>query len=986
MSKKIPKGFIAVPRGVEVITKDKEKAVRREFEDSTVYVWKTMSPIANRMNHTFKVAIREKYYSTVGQIFSETPFWRGKLFTNGVIRHEFGHYCLYPLDVFTSLKDLFECRDLLMKELGIDKRDKEWGKKFPYALAELQLYQNMLGDYLIHIHMASRYEEEWRALWQFLLFGGYQEKRDSTFKVYVAVYPRLLPDKSSPIQLQDAQAEKDADDIAVIVQKVIRGEVGKPWAIKEIAKILHKYYEEDKKHGEQNGEEGETACPKCGSKDFEITDVLERDNNGNPKKVRIKCKNCGYEVDVEVNPYSSNPLRPSSKAHGIKAKWSKEDVDKIFENSKGASREDLGEIGIDLSKEDYLEAFQRSRIRKFIRENVIVSKESKRKEGELFRVSTDVFRMGDSLLDINIPQSELASLGIDDLRMIPELTLKKNVYVTVQGQDYEQLKGVRLIAFLDVSGCLVGDTLIQMEDGSLKRIKDVKEGDRVIVNGRSAKFGRKVLKVWKYPDKEVLKITLKDGRTLELTPNHKVFVYSKKRILEVPASELKIGDYMVILRKIPNKSSPQKLPKFEKVHKDLKIPEETSPEFCQIIGYLLGDGHKSEQLKNSSGYLALTDENRENLEFYQDLIKKVFGINPLIRERGRLRLYINSRPLMKYITRNFPTLLTKSPSREIPELFTRVSNKELGSLLRGLFDAEGTIGNHSVELISTSENLIKQVQLLLARFGILAEVYQYIQKERRLKGKTIKPTKAFRLVIYGSSIKLFKEFIGFSSKEKARKLAQLNPSSWRKRSLKFLSSSKNLALMPVVKIEKGESTDVYDLTIEGFHRYFGNGILVHNSMMGLPERKALAYLKETWEICKKLDFEFYLCLFSTRAKRIPKEDLKKFFEDSSYRQSVSALGGGTQLSEGLKLFEMREYKDANIVIFSDCDIADEEETRNLMIEISKMTNSFKIIIIRESMRINDEEIDRIQREWFSNTKIRVLGVSTSDEEFAYERT
>lgn len=606
-----PDMFKTLPRGVEVITKDKEKQVRREFEDSTVYVWKTTSPIVNRMNQKFKVSIRELYASSVGQIFSETPFYRGKLFTNGVTRHEFLHWGIYPIDIVGSVKDLFEARDLLFFELGISKNDKNWGKKFPYELGELQLYQNMIGDYLIHVHMAKLNSEEWRVLWQFLMVGGHKQKRDSTFKIYIAVYPRILPSQSTPMPLGDPKSEKDADLIADLIQKCYKGDVGKPYAIKEIAKILHKYYEEDKKHPEEEGEDGDgdPNCPKCGANDWEVEGVIEQDANGNPTKIKVRCKKCGHTMEVKVNPYGSGALKPNKQAHGIKVKWSKEDADKIMEASKGADRNDLGEIGIDLSKEDYVEALQRAKIRRFIKEHVVISKDKFMKEGEQFRVSTDVWQMGDSLLDINIPSSEIASLGIDDLRMIPTVTLKKNVYVTTKGTDYEKLKGVKYFGFLDVSG----------------------------------------------------------------------------------------------------------------------------------------------------------------------------------------------------------------------------------------------------------------------------------------------------------------------------------------------------------------------------------------SMSGFPERKALAMLKEVWECSKKLDFDFHLCLFSTRAKRVAQADLKRFFEDASFRQSCGNLGGGTCLSEGFKQFDDVEYKDANIVVISDCDIGDVAETKEEMLKIAQHTNSFKIIIIRESERINDEEIKRLQDEWFPNREVKVLGVSTNAEDFSYER-
>lgn len=606
-----PKMFPKLPKGVEVITSDKEKSVRREFENAVVFTWKTASPIFPKMYLEFRASIIEVYASTTGRILVSTPFWRGRLFTKGVMRHEGLHWSIYPKDVFRGLRDLYKCRSLIFEELGIDKNDKNWGQKFPYEIQELQLYQNILGDYLINVHIALLKDIEWRALWQYLVVGGNKEKRPSCFKVYLSAYPPLLPHKNLPkINLNDAKAEADRDEIVRIMNLTFKGKITKPFALKELAKILHKYYEDDKKHGKDPCQgQGSPNCPKCGANDWEVKDILEKDKDGNPTKVKVRCRKCGFEHEINIDPTGTGAMMPSSKAHGIQIKWNKTQIDKIHDASQGASRNDLGKIGIDISKEDFVEASQRARIRRFIRENVVVAKELRRSAGERIKVSTDVWQMGDSLLNINIPSSELASLGIEGLRMIPTLTLRKNVFETTKGTDVEKLKGVKYFAFLDVSG----------------------------------------------------------------------------------------------------------------------------------------------------------------------------------------------------------------------------------------------------------------------------------------------------------------------------------------------------------------------------------------SMSGMPERKALAMLKEIHETCKNLSFEFHLCLFSTRGKRIPKKEIDKFFKDSRYRQSQGYLGGGTVFTSGLKLFSIQEYKDANICMVSDCDLGDIEETREKLLEIANVTNSFKIIIIRESHRINDAEIKSLQKQWFPNEEVKILGISTSDSEFSYEK-
>ena len=51
-----------------------------------------------------------------------------------------------------------------------------------------------------------------------------------------------------------------------------------------------------------------------------------------------------------------------------------------------------------------------------------------------------------------------------------------------------------------------------------------------------------------------------------------------------------------------------------------------------------------------------------------------------------------------------------------------------------------------------------------------------------------------------------------------------------------------------------------------------------------------------------------------------------------------------------------------------------------MLEIARVTKSFKIILIRDSYRLSDEEIARLQEEWFPNNEVKVLGISVTGDE------
>lgn len=102
---------------------------------------------------------------------------------------------------------------------------------------------------------------------------------------------------------------------------------------------------------------------------------------------------------------------------------------------------------------------------------------------------------------------------------------------------------------LDIA-CLTGDSLVKTEHGDIP-IKDIKPGDyvytlnteteeielkEVINNGKSKK------------DAELLKINLDDGKSIECTPDHLIYVFDEdNNILAKPAREINENDDVVIL-------------------------------------------------------------------------------------------------------------------------------------------------------------------------------------------------------------------------------------------------------------------------------------------------------------------------------------------------------------------------------------------------------------------------------------------------------
>ena len=200
--------------------------------------------------------------------------------------------------------------------------------------------------------------------------------------------------------------------------------------------------------------------------------------------------------------------------------------------------------------------------------------------------------------------------------------------------------------------------------------------------------------------------------------------------------------------------------------KDVRIPKITSPELCQIVGYFIGDGNVG---KN---YIAFEDENREVLEFYNELIQKVFGTHGRIFKDKNENQYVLT-VCSKRLSLFFKGLGIEIREKQIPKLFHKVERKSLAALLRGLFDAEGMVRKKPNEVILTSghRRILETVRLLLLRFGIVSGIYAMKRTDKISSGAK---DYSYALIISGEDLLEFKSKIGFSHPEKKKKLEQID--------------------------------------------------------------------------------------------------------------------------------------------------------------------------------------------------------------------
>lgn len=342
--------------------------------------------------------------------------------------------------------------------------------------------------------------------------------------------------------------------------------------------------------------------------------------------------------------------------------------------------------------------------------------------------------------------------------------------------------------------CLEENTRIITKDG-IKRIKDVKTTDKVLSGDGSFV---KVTHIEKIVSKENIAIEGDNFRIIcspnhrfptdngvkkadELTLKDQLLLYKEKMILENglvidhrTKQLFELEDINSLLKKkfvklIPKKVI-KKIPpfKFDKnrwqttLNNDIKIPEDLNENIMELFGIVIGDG----SIKEKSPSIRVVNADKDIIDFVTKTFEKEFNLRPSIRKAGHSKICkeisANSRIIVDFF--KYYGIAGTTYTKRIPEALFFRSEKEIGALLRGLFDTDGSIhiNNNGKPIISISfcnEKLMNDILLLLAKIGIVGK---FNKNQGNNKGK---------IIITGKrNLEIFKKKVGFRIKRKAEKL------------------------------------------------------------------------------------------------------------------------------------------------------------------------------------------------------------------------
>jgi stage V sporulation protein R len=235
------------------------------------------------------------------------------------------------------------------------------------------------------------------------------------------------------------------------------------------------------------------------------------------------------------------------------------------------------------------------------------------------------------------------------------------------------------------------------------------------------------------------------------------------------------------------------------------IPAFVDEDLAAFLGYLVGDGHISLVKRN----LGLTTGDEAQALSFKALGEKLFGLSPRLKVDGnRWRILFHSKELSTFLIDGLG--LTHGPSarhKKVPDVILRSPESVVRAFLRAYFDCDGHGGKQGVILVTSSDILAEQVQLLLLNFGVLS-------RRRKAKDET------WHINIMGAAAKDFAERVGFGLVRKQRAVED------------YVAKSKWFVKQEwedeVVSLEPGRA-DVYDISVRDTHCYAAAGFINHNS-------------------------------------------------------------------------------------------------------------------------------------------------------------
>ena len=471
-------------------------------------------------------------------------------------------------------------------------------------------------------------------------------------------------------------------------------------------------------------------------------------------------------------------------------------------------------------------------------------------------------------------------IGKHYIQMGREQTLSNKVFMDIAGAHVVFICGKR-----GGGKCLSEDTIITLTNGEEIAIKDLKKHKNLNILALNKQFKIKSTKRTEFFERKVknlLKIKLRSGKELKLTPEHPLLTIQGW----TPIKTLKKGSRIATPRKIESFGNSK-----------IEISK------VKILAYMIAEGHLS------NGFILFSNKDKKLIKDFMKsintfdkklqitnhgdytyrIINNNIKIDTSKAKRNKKGEYLKGsildkkNSLRKYLEKiNLYEKL--SGNKFIPKEILTLDKKSLAIFLNRLFSCDGSIykegkNYYKISYSSSSKKLIYQVQHLLLRFGILSRI--------KIKYSKKYNSNSFEIEIKGNNVLTFIKKIGFYGEKELKSKKALTiiekiirnsnvdtipkeiwdiyqPTSWteigktlnykhpkamreskrycptREKLLRIAKADKNKKIQniaesdifwdEIIEIKKLKGNfKVYDISVPKEHNFIANDIIVHNS-------------------------------------------------------------------------------------------------------------------------------------------------------------
>ncbi|MFE6386659.1 vitamin B12-dependent ribonucleotide reductase [Nocardiopsis dassonvillei] len=341
---------------------------------------------------------------------------------------------------------------------------------------------------------------------------------------------------------------------------------------------------------------------------------------------------------------------------------------------------------------------------------------------------------------------------------------------------------------------------------------------------------------------EILELRFSDGSLLRCTPNHRLWTENRGW---VHAEKLLSDDRVVRSFQYAPRSNPAlRIPRaaLEAVRtvaalpsvRPLYLPEKWDevPDLAHYLGWLVGDGSVGDQAVVT--VYGTAEEQQNVLPRHQALIERLTGhrSKPSLQPNGTQQLRITRRTMVEFV--RALGLGARAEDKSVPPSLFEAPEETVLEFLQGLFDADGCAvdqkanGTRYIGLGSRSEQLLRDVQELLAPFGIASRVYRTSEGKpgsfsyTRKDGSTVtygSDGPFFDLRISAQSMQEFSALVNFSLEGKSEKLRE---------ALDFRRMYRTRTTTRLFSRRSAGFETTYNLTEPRNHSYIVGGTVVAN--------------------------------------------------------------------------------------------------------------------------------------------------------------